>query len=185
MPTCRNPSRYETLWTSPQPRWHRKSNLDLQHEPKRFHVTGEIFHMMTLRPLQVELEENSVFIEWAWPLNAWFLVCRMPLNTGASSHVLLDPRRLWLASRFWPKNTANPRQNEVQLFFANLKRKANEEKAAELAHNAAIYAIKARVSETQAKLNEERADEYAKEQKLSVKWVWSWVSLLPEAFRNG
>ena len=57
----------------------------------------------------------------------------------------------------------------MQLFFANLKRKANEEKAAELAHNAAIYAIKARVSETQAKLNEERADEYAKEQKLSVK----------------
>ena len=116
-----------------------------------------IFNMMALRPLQVELEENSVFIEGAWPLNAWFLVCRMPLNTGASSHVLLDPRRLWLASRFWPKNIANPRNNPAQLFFAKEKAKENEEKARESAEKALALAKIAQENEEKAKEKEENA----------------------------
>ena len=112
---------------------------------------------------------------------------------------LLDPGRLWLASRFGLKIIANLRKNPAQLFFANLKATNNEEKAQKLAKEAHKFAEEAhkfaeeaitsaeiaRRNEEKAQSNEERADQYAEEQKLSVKYVWFWFSPLTELLGNG
>ena len=70
----------------------------------------------------------------------------------------------------------NPRRNPAELFFANLKAKENEEKAAENEGNARKLAKKAlelakiaKKNEEQARSHKTMADIYAEEQKLSIK----------------